>query len=49
MINRAKLPSFLQDMPEERLKTLMETDDNLLSFDKVMDDILHYTPKKKKK
>lgn len=28
MIDRTKLPDFLQDMPEERLKEIMEIDNN---------------------
>lgn len=46
MIDRTKLPDFLQDMPEERLKELMEVDDKADCFDKAMDKILH-TDKKK--
>lgn len=41
MIDRTKLPDFLQDMPEERLKELMEVDDNSGNFDKAMDKMLH--------
>lgn len=46
MIDRTKLPDFLQNMPEERLKELMEADDNSGNFDKAMDKMLH-TDKKK--
>lgn len=41
MIDRSKLPLFLQDMPEERLKELMEEDDKASNFDKAMDKMLH--------
>lgn len=47
MIDRTKLPDFLQDMPEERLKELMEEDDKASNFDKAMDKMLH-TDKEKK-
>lgn len=46
MIDRTKLPDFLQDMPKERLKEIMEEDDKADCFDKAMDKILH-TDKKK--
>lgn len=49
MIDRTKLPDFLQDMPEERLKELMEVDDNSGNFDKAMDKILHTNKKKQGK
>lgn len=35
MIDRTNLPDFLQDMPEERLKEIMEADNNSGNFDKV--------------
>lgn len=35
------LPDFLQDMPEERLKEIMEEDDKADCFDKAMDKMLH--------
>lgn len=41
MIDRSKLPLFLQDMPEERLIELMEEDDKASNFDKAMDKMLH--------
>lgn len=47
MIDRIKLPDFLQDMPEERLKEIME--DNSGNFDKAMDKMLHINKKKKGK
>lgn len=34
MIDRTKLPDFLQEMPEERLRELMNVDDNSGNFDK---------------
>lgn len=46
MIDRTKLPDFLQDMPEERLKELMEVDNNSGNFDKAMDKMLHINKKK---
>lgn len=46
MIDRTKLPDFLQDMSKERLKEIMEEDDKADCFDKAMDKILH-TDKKK--
>lgn len=47
MIDRSKLPFFLQDMPEERLKELMEEDDKASNFDKAMDKMLHADKKNK--
>lgn len=49
MIDRTNLPDFLQDMPEERLKEIVEIDNNSGNFDKVMDKILHTDKKKRKK
>lgn len=49
MIDRTKLPDFLQDMPEERLKELMEKDDKANNFDKAMDRVLHADKKKQGK
>ena len=49
MIDRTKLPDFLQDMPEERLKELMEVDDKATDFGKVMDKMLHTNKKKQGK
>lgn len=51
MIDRTKLPDFLQDMPEERLKEIMEADNNSGNFDKAMDnmDKMLHTNKKKGK
>lgn len=46
MIDRTKLPDFLQNMPEERLKELMEVDDNSGNFDKAIDKMLHVNKKK---
>lgn len=45
MIDRTKLPDFLQNMPEERLKEIMKVD----NFDKAMDRVLHAIKKKGKK
>lgn len=49
MIDRTKLPDFLQDMPEERLKDIMEIDNNSSNFDKAMDKMLHTNKKKVRK
>lgn len=49
MIDRTKLPDFLQNMPEERLKEIMEADNNSGNFDKAMDKMLHADKKKKAK
>lgn len=49
MIDRTNLPDFLQDMPEERLRELMDVDDNSGYFDKTMDKMLHTDKKKKGK
>lgn len=49
MIDRTKLPDFLQNMPEERLKEIMEADNNSGNFDKGMDKILHANKKKGRK
>ncbi len=49
MIDRTKLPDFLQDMPKERLKEIMEEDDKADCFDKTMDKMLHTDKKKKAK
>ena len=49
MIDRTKLPDFLQNMPEERLKEIMEADNNSSNFDKAMDKMLHTDKKKKGK
>ena len=49
MIDRTKLPDFLQEMPEERLRELMNVDDNSGNFDKTMDKMLHTDKKKKGK
>lgn len=49
MIDRTKLPDFLQDMPEERLKEIMEIDNNSDNFDKDMDKMLHINKKKVRK
>ena len=48
MIGRTKLPDFLQDMPEERLKEIMEVNNNNGNFDKDMDKMLHTNKKKGK-
>jgi hypothetical protein len=49
MIDRTKLPDFLQNMPEERLKELMEEDDKADCFDKAMDKMLHTDKKEQGK
>lgn len=49
MIDRTKLPDFLQNMPEERLKEIMEADDNSGNFDKAMNKMLHTNKKKGRK
>lgn len=46
MIDRTKLPDFLQNMPEERLKEIMEEDDKAYCFGNAIDKMLH-TDKKK--
>ena len=43
------MPDFFRDMPEERLKELMDVDDNSGNFDKTMDKMLHKDKKKKAK
>lgn len=49
MIDRTKLPDFLKDMPEERLKEIMEEDDKADCFDKAMDKMLHTDKKEQGK
>lgn len=49
MIDRTKLPDFLQNMPEERLKEIMEEDDKADCFDKAMDKMLHTDKKEQDK
>lgn len=49
MIDRTKLPDFLQNMPEERLKEIMEADNNSGNFGKAMDKMLHTNKKKGRK
>lgn len=49
MIDRTKLPDFLQDMPEERLKEIMEIDNNSGNFNKAMDRVLHADKEKQGK
>lgn len=49
MIDRMNLPDFLQDMPEERLKEIMEVDEGEMDFDKAMDKMLHTSKKKGRK
>lgn len=48
MIDRTKLPDFLQNMPEERLKEIMEEDDKAGCFDKAMKKMMHANKKKGK-
>ena len=48
MIDRTEQPDFLQNMPEERLKEIMEIDNNSDNFDKAMDKMLHTNKKKGK-
>ena len=49
MIDRTKLPDFLQNMPDERLKEIMEEDDKADCFDKAMDKMLHTDKKEQGK
>lgn len=49
MIDRTKLPDFLQDMPEERLKEIIEADNNSGNSFKAMDKMLHANKKKDRK
>lgn len=49
MIDRTKLPDFLQNMPEERLKEIMEENDKADCFDKAMDKMLHTDKKEQGK
>ena len=49
MIDRTKLPDFLQNMPEERLKEIMEEDDKADCFDKAMDKMIHTDKKEQGK
>lgn len=49
MIDRTNLPDFLQEMPVERLRELMNVNDNSGNFDKTMDKMLHTDKKKKAK
>lgn len=49
MIDRTNLPDFLQEMPVERLRELMNVDDNSGNFDKTMDKMLHTDKNKKAK
>lgn len=49
MIDRTNLPDFLQEMPVEWLRELMNVDDNSGNFDKTMDKMLHTDKKKKAK
>lgn len=49
MIDRTNLPDFLQEMPVERLRELMNVDDNSGNFDKTMDKMLNTDKKKKAK
>ena len=49
MIDRTNLPDFLQEFPEERVRELMNVDDNRGNFDKTMDKMLHTDKKKKAK
>lgn len=49
MIDRTNLPDFLQDMPEERLKEIIEADNNSGNKAKAMDKMLHANKKKGRK
>lgn len=42
MIDRTKIPSFFKDIPEERLREIMEEDNqpNKMGFDDAMDIVL---------
>lgn len=46
MIDRSKLPDFIQDMPEERLKEITEEDYRAECFAAYMDKMLHTNKKK---
>ena len=49
MIDRTKLPDFLQNMPEERLKEIMEEDDKADCFGNAIDKMLHTDKKEQGK
>ena len=51
MIDRTNLPDFFRDMPEERLKELMEKDKqpNKVGCDDAMDRVLQVKAKKSSK
>lgn len=40
-LDRTKLPDFLQNMPKERLKEIIEEDDKADCFDNAIDKMLH--------
>ena len=40
-LDRTKLPDFLQNMPEERLKEIMEEEDKADCFGNAIDKMLH--------
>ena len=48
-LDRTKLPDFLQDTPEERLKEITEEDYRADCFAAYMDKMLHTNKKKGKK
>lgn len=48
-LDRTKLPDFLQDMPEKRLKELMEADDRASNFGRALNKVLHAIKKKGRK
>jgi len=49
MKDRTKLPDFLQDMSEERLKEIMEADDRASNFGRALNKVLHAIKKKGRK
>lgn len=49
MIDRSKLPFFLQNMPEERLKEIIEEDDKADCFGSAIDKMLHTDKKEQGK
>lgn len=48
-LDRTKLPDFLQNMPEERLKEIMEEDDKADCFGNAIDKMLHTDKKEQGK
>lgn len=48
-LDRTKLPDFLQNIPEERLKEIMEEDDKADCFGNAIDKMLHTDKKEQGK